>query len=312
VDGTGTVEPASSGTVERVAERPKTVVKWWQGWAPLVLGPCLVPLLVPHGWPRWAVMWLLAIVIFCGCKWLTWRRTPVRGVPVWRHLGYLFAWPGLDAGRFLKPERSPPSPTRIEWYFAFTKLTVGVAVLYGVRSVPSHYPYLLGWVGMIGIIMVLHFGTFHLLSCAWRTVGVEAKPLMNWPLTATSLSEFWGGRWNTAFRDLTHRFLFRPLTPRLGPRGAVFAGFMFSGLVHDLVISWPAGGGYGGPTAYFLVQGSGILAERSRPGRELGMGRGWRGWLFTAIVLIAPVGLLFHRPFVTEVIVPFLRAVGAV
>lgn len=309
--GTRTIDPVSSGTADRVA-RPKAVIKWWHGWGPLVFGTCLVPLVVPHDWPRWAVMWLLAFVIFCGCKWLTWRRTHVSGVPSWRHLGYLVAWPGLDASHFLKSERPPP-PTGSEWFLAFAKMAVGVVVLYGlVRFVPEDRPYLAGWVGMIGIVMVLHFGMFHLLSCTWRTVDVGARPLMNRPLTATNLSEFWGGRWNTAFRDLTHRFLFRPLTPRLGPRGAVLAGFVFSGLVHDLVISWPAGGGYGGPTAYFLVQGAGILTERSKPGRSLGLGTGWRGWLFTAAVLIAPVGLLFHRPFVVDVIVPFLRAVGAI
>src|SRR5262245_44513568 len=25
-------------------------------------------------WPPWAVMWSLAIVIYAGCKWLTWQR----------------------------------------------------------------------------------------------------------------------------------------------------------------------------------------------------------------------------------------------
>jgi hypothetical protein len=43
---------------------------------------------------------------------------------------------------------------------------------------------------MIGIVMVLHFGAFHLRSCAWWDVGVDAQPLMNRPLTATSLGAF--------------------------------------------------------------------------------------------------------------------------
>ncbi|MFO0881107.1 MAG: MBOAT family protein [Gemmataceae bacterium] len=291
------------------------VVKWWVGWGPLLLFPLLVVLLAPNDWPRWAVMWLLAFVIFCGCKWLTWRRTPVRGVSRWRHLGYLVAWPGLDASSFLRSDRTEalPPPTRAEWLFALVKFALGVTVLIGLaRLIPGEYPYLVGWVGMVGIILVLHFGSFHLLSSAWRSAGVEAKPLMHWPLYATSLSDFWGRRWNTAFRDLTHRFLFRPLTPRLGARGAVFAGFVFSGIVHDLVISWPAGGGYGGPTVFFLLQGVGILVERSRAGGAIGLGGGWRGWLFTMAVLVVPLGLLFHRPFVLQVVVPFLQAMGAV
>jgi D-alanyl-lipoteichoic acid acyltransferase DltB (MBOAT superfamily) len=132
------------------------------------------------------------------------------------------------------------------------------------------------------------------------------------PLTSVSLGEFWGRRWNTAFRDLTHRYLFRPLTARLGARGAVFAGFAFSGVVHDAVISLPAGGGYGGPTVFFMLQALGIFAERSRAGRRIGLGKGRRGWLFTMLVLISPAPLLFHPPFVERIVVPFMQASGAV
>lgn len=260
-------------------------------------------------------MWTLAVAIYAGCKWLTWRRTPVRGLPVGRHAGYLLAWPGLDAGAFLNPHPAPapPAPTLADSLAGFGKLVIGAALLFGVaRWVPAGAPYPAGWAGMVGIVMMLHFGAFHLLSCAWRRAGVDARPLMNRPLHSVSLSEFWGRRWNTAFRDLTHRFLFRPLTSRFGPRGAVLAGFVFSGVVHDVVISGPAGGGYGGPTLFFTLQGLAMLAERSAAGRRIGLGRGARGWLFTMTVLVAPAGILFHRPFVVEVVVPFMRVLGAI
>jgi alginate O-acetyltransferase complex protein AlgI len=131
------------------------------------------------------------------------------------------------------------------------------------------------------------------------------------PPAATSLSNFWGTRWNTAFRDLAHRHVYRPLAGRLGPRGAALVVFGFSGVVHDAVISLPAGGGYGWPTAYFAVQAGGFLCERSRVGRAVGLGRGLRGRLFTAMVVAAPAGLLFHPPFIREVIMPFMGAAGA-
>jgi alginate O-acetyltransferase complex protein AlgI len=140
---------------------------------------------------------------------------------------------------------------------------------------------------------------------------VDARPLMNWPVVSASLSEFWGRRWNTAFRDLAHRFLFRPLAGRLGPRAGLAAGFLFSGAVHDLVISAPAGGGYGLPTLYFVVQGLGLLAERSRAGRRLRLDGGWRGRGFTALVVVGPAFGLFHPPFVRGVVLPFLAAIGA-
>jgi alginate O-acetyltransferase complex protein AlgI len=259
-------------------------------------------------------MWALAAAVFAGCKWLTWRRAPARGTPARRHAAYLLAWPGLDAPAFLDPRPLPRGrrPTPGEWAFAVGKFALGVALTWGAaRLVPADLALLRGWVGMAGIVFVLHFGSFHLLSCAWRAAGVDARPLMNWPVRSASLSEFWGRRWNAAFRDLAHRFLFRPLAARFGPRAGVAAGFLFSGLVHDLVISVPAGGGYGWPTLYFALQGFGVLAERSRAGQSLGLGGGWRGRVFAEAVVVGPAYGLFHPPFVLAVVLPFLDAIGA-
>ncbi|HEY3043235.1 MAG TPA: MBOAT family protein [Vicinamibacterales bacterium] len=259
-------------------------------------------------------MWILAAAIYAGCKWLTWQRMPVRDAPIWQHAGYLLAWPGLDAAAFLTPTSisCASKPARREWAFALIKFVLGLWIVFGAaRLVPAEHPYLIGWVGMIGIVMTLHFGMFHLLSCGWRRIGVDARPLMNRPLASTSVSEFWGRRWNTAFRDLTHRFLYRSLTTQLGVRWAILAGFVFSGLVHELVISVPARGGYGGPTLFFGVQGTGILFERSPFGRRLRLGNDSTGWAFTMLVLFAPVYYLFHPPFVEGIIVPFLKALDA-
>jgi hypothetical protein len=289
-------------------------VSSWRGWGLVIVLPSAVLLLAPVAWPRWLFMWVVAFAIFAGCKGLTWRRAPAVDVPWWQHLGYLLAWPGLDARAFLGAERRPlhERPASREWVFAGSKLVLGAALFWGAcRFIPEEQELLLGWFGMVGLTLMLHFGSFHLLSCAWRAIGIEARPLMNNPLASVRVSEFWGKRWNTAFRDLTHRFLFRPLTERLGPRRAIVAGFVFSGLIHELVISVPAHGGYGGPTLFFAIQAAALLGERSRFGQTLGLGHGWRGWLFTLLVLILPACLLFHPPFVERVIVPFMRALGA-
>ncbi|MEM9250763.1 MAG: membrane bound O-acyl transferase family-domain-containing protein [Planctomycetota bacterium] len=282
-----------------------------RGWPPLVALPLLVVVLTPASVPRWAFMWLLAFAIFCGCKWLTWRRGPaIHAAPLWRHLAYLVAWPGLDARAFLlAPPPARPTPT--EWAAATARLAAGAALYWGVARLAVDLPYLAGWVGMVGLIMMLHFGSMHLMSCAWRAVGVDARPLMQRPLASTSLAEFWGRRWNTAFRDLTHRYLFKPLTRRMRPGVALLVGFLFSGVIHDAVISLPAGGGYGGPTAFFAIQALGIVAERSAAAKRLGLGRGPIGWAFAMVLLAGPACLLFHPPFVERIIVPFMQAIGA-
>jgi len=259
-------------------------------------------------------MWLLAFVILVGCKWLTWRRTLAPRAQWWQHAGYLLAWPGLDAKSFLSSERLHENdrPPLGEWVFAATKLLVGGALFWGVAGwISEDQRIFSGWVGMVGLILMLHFGAFHLLSCAWRSAGIDARPLMNRPLASVSVSEFWGRRWNTAFRDFTHRFLFRPLNSWLGPRRAILAGFVFSGIIHDLVISVPSGGGYGWPTLFFGTQAAAIFAERSRAGRAIGLGRGLRGRLFAMLTLALPAYGLFHPPFVRNIILPFMQALGA-
>jgi hypothetical protein len=263
-----------------------------------------------HALPAWGQMWCLALVIYVACKWLTSTRRRTDTPAGWRDLAYLLGWPGMDADGFLAVGRSHPAPAR-EWAFALTKLCLGIGlVTLAVEMDPASNDLLRGWIGMVGLVFVLHFGLFHLLSCLWRAFGFNATPLMNWPICSQSLSEFWGRRWNLAFRDLTYRFLFRPWQRRLGPQLALVFGFVISGLVHDAVVSLPAAGGYGWPTAYFTVQGLALLAERSRLGRSLGLGQGLSGRLFTAAVLVLPIGWLFHRPFVCEVILPFLYALG--
>ena len=142
-------------------------------------------------------------------------------------------------------------------------------------------------------------------------MGIDAQNLFELPALATSFAGFWGGRWNRAFRDLAHGFILRPLARRIGTGKATIAAFIASGLVHDLVISIPAGGGYGLPTAYFALQGLGLLVVRSRIGAHLGLRRGWRGWLFMAALTAGPVFWLFHPPFVERVVVPFLYVIGA-
>ena len=104
-------------------------------------------------------MWLLAMSIYVGCKWLTWRRASVNGVPIWRQAGYLLLWPGMDAAAFLLPSSSAARPAATEWLFALGKTLLGVLVFFRLaRWLPYESAYLTGWVGMIGVSLMLHLG----------------------------------------------------------------------------------------------------------------------------------------------------------
>ncbi len=301
---------ATAITVQRTERSPQA----FRGWLPLIVLPATVVLLAPQAWPPWMVMWSLALAIYFGCKWLTWRRADSRSAPLWRQIAYLLAWPGLDADAFLRPRKRRPvtCPRTSEWSLAIGKLIVGLLTLSLLPIQPTTHPRLVGWIGMVGIVFTLHFGLFHILSCGWRSVGINAPPLMNWPICAGSVSDFWNRRWNRAFRDLTHRYLFLPVAVRCGWEIALIVGFLASGIVHDLVISVPSGGGYGRPTLYFLIQGLAILFERSRIGRRTGLANGIRGRLFAAAATMLPIGLLFPPQFIDRVMAPFLTALGVV
>jgi len=255
-------------------------------------------------------MWALAFAIFVALKWITWwtvrkQRTTSLG----RSIAYLAAWPGMDAEAFLDPSRRPARPGVRQWLWAVAKTSFGVVLLWGVaRRIPID-SLLRGWIGLVGLIYLLHFGSFHLIALFWQANGVDAKPIMSNPAASATLSEFWGKRWNLGFRQLAHEFIFQPLVRRTNPAFAGLMVFVASGLIHDLVISLPAGGGYGLPTAYFLLQGLGVLFERSASAGRLGLQRKLPARVFALLVTAAPAFWLFHPPFVERVLIPFMHAI---
>jgi alginate O-acetyltransferase complex protein AlgI len=258
-------------------------------------------------------MWSLCFAIFAGLKWLTWwkARGRVAHAP-WRSVAYLLAWPGMDAEAFLSQSLPRQAPTWRAWLWASFKTTLGAGLIWIVaRRVSAQEPLVRGWVGMLGMILLLHFGSFEVIALFWQRLGVNATPIMSAPLNSTSLGEFWGSRWNLGFRQLAHDLIFRPLQGSLGAGAAAFLVFIVSGLIHESVISLPARGGYGLPTTYFALQGVGVALERSAFGKRMALRQGWRGWLFTAAFTAGPVFVLFHPWFVRRVIIPFLEAVHA-
>lgn len=280
-------------------------------WLPLVVLPTTA-IVFQAALPDWVFMWVLAFAIFFGCKWLTLQRVGAGGTG--RHrtgaIAYLFLWPGMAADTFLEV-KVPRRPALRNWAGAAAKTVAGAGLLWFAASrATTMNSLLIGWLGMFGVVLLLHFGLFHLLALFWQTTGRDVKPVMRAPLLATSLADFWGNRWNTAFNTLAHDLAFRPLVRRIDIRWATLGVFFISGLIHDLVISLPTRGGYGLPTAYFLVQGAAVLLERSHAGRAFGLGCGGRGRAFMLFMTAAPVFLLFHSMFIRNVILPMLQAIG--
>ncbi len=290
--------------------RPRVIA----AYAPLFV----MPLLAAHFFWRaepFLLMWSLAISIYAGCKWLTWLTwlcAERRAGPLWQSLGYLLLWPGMDARLFFQRNPRLERPACGEWCAATLKIALGAALAWGLaRHTAGFHALAPAWTAGVGYVLLLHCGLFHGLSLLWRNVGVGAQPIMNAPLKAQTLGDLWSRRWNRAFSQLAHDYIQRPLARRWGLSRATLVSFFISGLIHDLLISVPAGGGYGLPTLYFTLQGAALLAQRSKWAARHGLERGAVGRALTLAALAAPAFWLFHPAFMYGVMLPFLRAIRA-
>ena len=277
--------------------------------------PVIAAAVAGLGLDPWLAMVGISFSIYGFFKWLSWTGTPTVGrdwdrPSAWR---YMLLWPGMDPAPFRSPAESVARPAAVEWLGAVAKAALGVLLVWSVAGrTPVDNVFARGWIVLLGLGLTLHCGLFHVLALAWRAKDVPVNPIMNAPSLAHSPTDFWGRRWNLAFRDLAHRFVFRPCLARFGPAGASRMAFLFSGLVHELAISVPAQGGYGMPLLYFLIQAIAVETERSILGRRLGLRRGWRGRSYAALVVVGPAGLLFHRPWFENVVLPMAHAIGAI
>jgi hypothetical protein len=258
----------------------------------------------------WKTMVVIAGAVFLILKFVAlvhFERREGRTISIAERLSWLCTWPGMNARHFFSRDHTLKKPTGSAWIWAVGETALG-GLLFGVLAprLLVHDELVAGWVALVGLAFLLHFGSLHILALIWRRAGRPVEPIMRAPIFATSLEEFWSRRWNLAFRDFARTFVFRPLARRFGSVTAMWGGFAFSGLVHDLAISVPARGGFGLPTAYVLLQGAGVLAERSEWGRKLGLGNGWRGWMFALLITAPPAFFLFHTCFISQVIVPLI------
>jgi hypothetical protein len=223
-----------------------------------------------------------------GLVYLVFKALTFRRLAPARAIGYLTLWPGMDPAPFA---RTAPAagPGLIGWG-AF-KMSIGAGLLCaraGIAAVDLLRVF-------AGIGLLVHSGLCDVLAGCWRCRGVAVERLFVNPAASRTLGEFWGRRWNLAFHAVAREFVYRPAARRWGPAAGVLVTFLFSGLLHDLLLSVPAGGGYGLPTAYFVLHGLLVLIERA-----------WKfgGRVWTLFWLLAPAPLLFHPAFLRAFILP--------
>lgn len=163
-----------------------------------------------------------------------------------------------------------------------------------------------------GISLIFHFGLFNLLAGLWRSAGADCHALFRAPLRSTSLSEFWGRRWNLAFSEMTALIVFRPLKNLVGTRTAMLTAFLFSGVLHELAISVPVKACYGLPFLYFVLHAIAMQVESLLGQRNsTWLANPRTGWWWTLLWLLVPLPILFHPPFLAGCVWPLIGLTAA-
>ncbi|KAJ2927093.1 hypothetical protein H1R20_g9975, partial [Candolleomyces eurysporus] len=150
----------------------------------------------------------------------------------------------------------------------------------------------------------------------------EWPPLFDCPVKATSLAEFWGRRWHQLFRDLFVSFL--PSGKKLkekrekevkrsetGRATSILTAFFLSTLLHVAGL-WGMGRGMGfwSVTTFFLMNGLGVILEKTWTrvtGHKVG---GALGWVWTLVWLVGWGNLLVDVWTRTGVIASFSHPDG--
>lgn len=250
-------------------------------------------------------MLILILLLFLGMKTVsTVYRYPSRGkLNLWQWLVFALCWPGMDPQPFEQLGRKQKViADRSLLYKGGFSAIAGLALLY---LLGHHWlsPYIAGLLSFVPFIMIFHMGIGHIGVVVWAGLGIKVIPLMDAPWRSDHLGAFWGQRWNTAFIQMTRTTLFIPFARRRQPQTALLLSFVISGIFHEVALTLPAGGGYGRPLIYFILQAVLVLIERRYPCRSLLLQR-----LYTWLCLLLPFPLLLPPAFLREVILPLLQA----
>lgn len=270
-------------------------------WGLVILGGTAVGRLSADQPPGLRMILLIAALLW-GMKAVVMAVHRAAGgwaLPLPAAAAWWLGWPGMRPAAFASLGGPPrPDAARVA-AGGLLCLTAGLLLIVGARVVltTTGSPWAATVPLLVGLSFALHFGLIDVAAGLWRRCGADARPLFHSPLSSAGPTEFWSRRWNVAFSEMTALAVVRPATARLGPAGGLMAGFLVSGLLHEAAISVPAGAGFGGPTAYFLLHGGLVLWERNG---------GPTGTAWTAFWVIAPLPMLFHPPFLSKVVWPII------
>ncbi len=262
-------------------------------------------------WPLWGriiAIWIPSYLAFKGWRLLYSPHSQTKQLGFWRNVGFIF-WLGMQLEPWLLP-RKPDLAWRKQLAISALWLSFGAAIgwLAWWWPAPSTGLWLLWrcWIALVGLVIGLFFGVTRLYLAIWQAYGWQVQPLFLEPIYARSVSEWWGKRWNLAVHEVLSIVVWQPLKPILGWRWAAAAVFIASGLLHELLLSYPAAGGWGWPLSYFVLQFGITSLERQRSLRAWLRGSSYRQIIWTLSWVIIPAPLLFRPELILGLFAAYL------
>ena len=275
---------------ERFARVPRLL--WWLG----VLVPYAGVHVLMLQEPAFLRMVGLCTTLLLGMKVITYMEWIKMGgiqIPMLRWLAFSFLWFGMQPKAWVGKLRTREWKSHVRaGLLAMGLGAVGLSlyVFFDGSFLPLSF---------IFMSLMFHYGVLRLNTAFWRWVGFPVRTLFRNPIATTGFKDFWGARWNLGYSQMMARAVQKPLTPKFGSKGAIFAVFLVSGLFHELAITVPAMQGYGLPTLFFLFHGIAILLEK-KPHRLIGA--------LCLLTLVVGLPILFPPRFVNEIIRPVEEA----
>lgn len=290
--------------------RLKLPVKKLLAWLWLVLATSVL-IVQMEGEPAGFRMLGVIFIALVGMKGVVAAKSDVT-LNVTQWLGFSLFWFGMKPRTFLTVFSKRKAGAGRMVFRGSIFASLGSLIIIGASFIPLNTlsgKFAATAFCFFGLSIFLHFGILRFAAGFWRNFGADTYDLFRSPLKSKSLTEFWGKRWNIAFSEMSNIAVFRPLKKNIGEATALITTFLFSGILHELAISFPVQAGYGLPTAYFLLHAFLVWLEKGKHIPWV-FKNDFRARLWTFLWLVIPFPLVFHIYFVEGLVWPFLGEVS--
>ena len=239
----------------------------WQRWVTffLALPLLVVPLLLPEDWPLtrgFVTIWvggMLLKLIETGWNRIT---APEMGISIpryliWFHIQQDTSWPKNDTEKRENQQQGVYRLKRGFGYLVLILIMIGLATALPISTYGIWVQSFWGmWLFCFIVSAITDFA-----SVPWLLMGVGVTEILQTPIFARSPRDFWSRRWNLWIKKFCHRNIFKPIQAKTSPLIAVSAVFLFSAILHEILVAYMVGHSIGYMSAFFILQGLATMIE---------------------------------------------------